>query len=185
MTIEYDLLSRILNSKFLSDNQDKMIEAKENNIHKKQCVDIDDGKRRNLVRRLYRFDLDKNDFLPFFNNTHEAPEGLRKFCDYILLVEYMNKTYVLLIELKRGEVSGADKQLNATEVFMEFLYKTAERISKNSKEYHFNSKNMILRKIIIKEVKSNKVEIKGTKVDKNQDIIPFNSSGLFPLVKFL
>lgn len=181
---EYEQLSNILSEEFLSASQDIMIEEKEC-THKRQTVKIDDGNRRNLVRSLYRFDLEEKDFLPFFNKTHGASEGLRKFCDYVLLVKYREKTYVLLIELKRGDTSGAYKQLNASEIFIEFIYKTAERLYKDFKDFSFNSKNIILHKIIIKEIKSNKTVTKGLPIETNKDIILFKSTGMFPLAKFL
>lgn len=181
---EYEQLSNILSKEFLSASQDIMIEEKEN-THKRQTVRIDDGNRRNIVRSLYRFDLEEKEFLPFFNKTHEASEGLRKFCDYVLLTRYKDKTYVLLIELKRGETSGADKQLNASEIFIEFLYKTAERLCRDFSDFNFNRRNVILRKIIIKGIKSNKTLTKGLQIDTNKDVILFKSTGMFPLAKFL
>lgn len=180
---EYDQLCNILSDEFLSVSQDVMIELKKD-THKAQRVNIDDG-RRELIRNLYRFDLEEKEFLHFFNKTDDSPEGLRKFCDYILLVKHKNKTFVLLIELKRGDTYGADKQLKASEAFIEFLQKTAERLYQDFADFNFNRKNVILRKIIIKEIKSNKTRTQGTPIDKNQDIILFKSSGEFPLAKFL
>lgn len=119
-----------------------------------------------MIRNLYRFDLDEKEFLCFFNKTDNSPEGLRKFCDYVLLVKHDGKTFILLIELKRGDISGADKQLRASEVFIEFLHKTAERLHQDFGDFSFNRKNIVLRKIIVKEVKSNKSGTQGTRVDK-------------------
>ncbi len=180
---EYDQLCSILSDEFLSVSQDVMIELKED-THKAQRVNIDDGKR-GFIRNLYRFDLEEKEFLHFFDRTDNSPEGLRKFCDYILLVKHDDKTFVLLIELKRGDTSGADKQLKASETFIEFLHKTAERLHRDFADFNFNRRNVILRKIIIKKVRSNKTGTQGTRIDKNQDIILFKSSGQFPLAKFL
>lgn len=180
---EYDQLCNILSDEFLSVSQDLMIELKED-THKAQRVNINDGKG-GFVRSLYRFDLEEKDFLHFFNKTDSSPEGLRKFCDYILLVKHNDKTFVLLIELKRGETFGADKQLKASETFIEFLHKTAERLYRDFAYFEFNRNNVVIRKIIIKEVRSNKTCTQGTRIDKNQDIILFKSSGEFPLAKFL
>lgn len=180
---EYDQLCSILSDEFLSASQDVMIESKAG-IHKPQRVNIDDGKR-GYIRNLYRFDLEEKEFLHFFNKAENSPKGLRKFCDYILLVKHGDKTFVLLIELKRGDTSGADKQLKASEAFIEFLHKTAERLHRDFADFDFNRRNVILRKIIIKKVKSNKTRTQGTRIDKNQDIILYPSSGLFPLTKFL
>ena len=180
---EYDQLCLILSDEFLASSQNIMVEKKEG-THKAQRVYIDDGKRE-FIRSLYRFDLEEKEFLCFFDKTNDSPEGLRKFCDYVLLVQHNNKTFILLIELKRGEISGADKQLKASEVFIEFLQNTAERLHRDFSDFNFNRSNVVLRKIIIKEVKSNKTETKGTLIDKNQDIISYKSSGQFPLAKFL
>lgn len=180
---EYDQLCSILSDEFLASSQDVMVEVKED-THKAQRVNIYDGKR-GLIRNLYRFDLEEKEFLHFFDKTNNSPEGLRKFCDYVLLVKHDDKTFVLLIELKRGDTSGADKQLKASEVFIEFLHKTAERLHRDYGDFDFNRRNVVLRKIIIKEVKSNKTVTKGTRIDKNQDIITYKSAGQFPLAKFL
>jgi hypothetical protein len=181
---EYDQLCCILSEEFLSVSQDVMIENKEN-THKTQCVNIDDGNRKGLTRKLYRFDLEEKEFLPFFNKTDYSPEGLRKFCDYLLLVEYKGRTYILLVELKRGDTFGADKQLRASESFIEFLCKTAKRLHDDFGDFNFDPQKIVLRKIIIKACKSNKTEIHPRQIDKNQDIIPFKSSGIFPLARFL
>lgn len=181
---EYEQLCCILSDEFLSSSQDVMTENK-GNTHKAQYVNIDDGNRRGLIRRLYRFDLEDKDFLPFFNKTNDSPEGLRKFCDYVLLVSYKNKTYILLIELKRGDASGADKQLRASESFIEFLYKTARRLHEDFGDFDFDHRNIVLRKIKIKVCKSNKTGIKLSQIDKNKDIIPFESSDILPLARFL
>lgn len=184
---EYEQLCCILNDRFLSDSQDVMIENK-GDILKPQSINIEDGNRKRLARRLYRFDLEEEDFLPFFNNKKgNIPDGLRKFCDYILLANYNNKTYILLIELKRGDTYGeADKQLRASEYFIEFICQTASRLHKDFNDFDFNHKNVVLRKIKIRACKSNKNNLKPYHlVDKKQDIIPFICSDIFPLVRFL
>ena len=183
---EYEQLCRILNNGFLSNSQDVMIEDK-GSIHKPQYINIEDGNRTGLARRLYRFDLEKKDFLPFFNDKNgNIPDGLRKFCDYILLVDYKDKTYILLIELKRGSDNGeADKQLRASECFIEFICQTANRLHKDFNDFDFNHKNITLRKIKIKACKSNKTTTKPSQIDKKQNIIPFRCHDIFPLVEFL
>lgn len=180
---EYEQLCSILSDEFLSENQDVMVETK-GTTHKAQRVEIDDL-RRGFIRTLYRFDTEKKDFLCFFNNTDNAPEGLRKFCDYVLLVKNRERTVIMLIELKRGKIDGADEQLKASEVFIEFLHKTAERLHLDYGDSKFNRRNVVLRKIIIKEAKSNKDVIKSYNIDKSQDIILYKSAGQFPLAKFL
>lgn len=182
---EFDQLCKILDEEFLASSQNLMIEDK-GTTHKAQRVQIDGNERKNLVWRLYRFELGDKEFLPFFNKSDKSPDGLRRFCDYIVIAESKGQTYVLLIEMKRGGTDGADKQLRASEAFMKYLYLTAERLHKDFGAYDFKSKNVILRKIVLKEVKSNKTTTKGEgKVDKTQDVILYKTAGQFPISKFL
>ena len=138
---EYELLCRILDNDFIVPNQNWLIENKGTPQLKMQQVKINNAGRKHLAYTLYRFDLEKQNFLPFFNKKNNSPEGLRKFCDYILLVETSNKSYVILIEMKRGDVGSADKQLKASECFIEYIYNSAERLQRDFKEYAFNRKN--------------------------------------------
>jgi hypothetical protein len=182
---EYEKLCYILNDSFLSEHQDEMVEYKGSG--KPQKVLIDNGKRT-ITRSLYRFDLDKFDLVPFFNNKEGTPAGLRKFCDYILIAYFKSITYVLLIEMKRGDTSSAPKQLNASETFIRYLYQTAERLHKDfSDTFTLFDKNKIkLRKIVIKQSKSNKNGTQGEKkIDIKADPIVYQSSGQFLLPKFL
>lgn len=182
---EYDQLCRILDTKFQATNQYWMIESK-GIIHKPQKVEIDVKGRSNISWTLYRFDLEEKEFLPFFNRTNESPEGLRKFCDYILLAEVSNKPYVMLIEMKRGAAEEAEKQLNASECFVEYLYSSAERLHKDFRDESFNRDNIVLRKIKLKERKSPKMITKGgCAVDKTMEFISYESVGLFPIARFL
>jgi hypothetical protein len=183
---EYDQLCRILNERFLASPKDRMIEKKDSSL-KPQNVKIDDSGKNGLSWTLYKFELDEEDFLPFFNKTNDAPEGLRKFCDYVLLVSCKEKTYVMLIELKRGELGSADKQLNASETFVEYLYTSAERLHKDFNDSVFNRRNIKLLKIKVKERKSKKMRTKGgiPPVNTRQEFISFESLGLFPIARFI
>ena len=182
---EYDQLCNILDKGFQASNQNLMIEAK-GTTYKPQKVVIDGTGRTNLSWTLYRFDLDDKEFLQFFNRTDEAPEGLRKFCDYVLLVEAGGKSYVLLIEMKRGSLGDAEKQLNASECFIKYLYSSAERLQKDYDSYMFNRKSITLRKIKLKKCKSNKRTTKGgPSIDKSQEFITYESVGQFPIAHFI
>lgn len=181
---EYDQLCRILDREFKTPNQNLMIESK-GTQHKVQRVRLDGNGRRNLVYTLFRFDLEEKEFLPFFNKTDDSPEGLRKFCDYILLVEASNKSYVMLIELKRGDVGLAEKQLKASECFMEYIYSSAERLHQDFGDVTFNRRNITLLKIKLKKCKSNKRPTKSSLIDKTQEFITFESVGDFPIAHFL
>ena len=182
---EYDQLCRILDKGFQAPNQYWMIESK-GTTYKHQKVEIDGTGRTNLVWTLYRFDLEEKEFLPFLNRTDDAPEGLRKFCDYILLAEVSNKPYVMLIEMKRGDASDAEKQLKASETFIKYLYSSAERLHDDFGAEPFNRNNIVLRKIKLKECKSPKLTTKGGgAIDKTQDYISYESVGQFPIARFL
>lgn len=157
--IEYDQLCRILDSEFLASPQEWMIEE-ENPSHKPQKVMIDDSGKSGLTWELYKFEAKDKEFLPFFNKTNDAPEGLRKFCDYVLLVGCRDKTFVMLIELKRGDTGTAKKQLNASETFIKYLYLSAERLHQDFNELDFNQNNITLLKFIVKERKAKKCQQK-------------------------
>ena len=142
--------------------------------------------KKNISHTLYRFDLDDKEFLPFFNKSNDAPKGLRKFCDYVLLVEWNGKPYVMLIEMKRGAPGNAEKQLKASQTFMEFLYTSAERLHNDFGEDSFNRNNIVIRKVKLKKCKSNKLLTKGGGVvDKTQEFIPYDSVGFFPIASFI
>lgn len=182
---EYDQLCRILDDGFKAPNQHLMIEAKGTEL-KTQRVQIDGTGRRNIVWTLYRFDLENKEFLPYFNRTDNAPNGLRKFCDYILLAEVSQKPYVMLIEMKRGGVRDAEKQLKASQTFIEYLYSSAERLHDDFGAEMFNRNNVSLRKIKLKECKSDKLTTKGgCVIDTSQEYISYNSVGRFPIARFL
>lgn len=182
---EYDQLCSILDKEFRASNQSLMIEAK-GTTYKPQKVVIDGTGRTNLTWTLYRFNTEDKEFLQFFNRTDEAPEGLRKFCDYVLLAEASGKSYVLLIEMKRGSLGDAEKQLNASECFINYLYSSAERLQRDFDGYEFNRKRVILRKIKLKKCKSNKLTTKGgLRVDKTQEFITYESVGQFPIAPFI
>lgn len=181
---EYSQLCRILDKSFLSPSQEWMVESK--GTHKPQKVQLDKTGRRNIVSALYRFDLDVTEFLPFFNQSDESPEGLRKFCDYVLLVDLNGKPYVFLIEMKRGASADAEKQLKASQTFMEYIYSSAERLHEDFGDEPFNRNNIVTRKVKLKECKSSKLLTKGRgTVDKTQEFITFNSVGIFPIARFL
>lgn len=181
---EYDQLRKILDEHFLAPNQNQMKEEK-GNTHTAQCINIDDG-RRGIPLDLYRFDLDNQEFLPFFNKKHQtSPVGLRKFCDYILICEYNGYTYILLVELKRGRTIGADKQLNASETFIHYLFETAERLHKDFNDSKFERKNVLVRKIILEKKKSNKQNTHEYAVpDLTQEFL-FYSKEKFYLIDFM
>lgn len=180
---EYDILCSILNNKFLSKSQNVMIESKGN--QKPHEVKVDGTGRTGLLWSLYRFDMDECNFLPFFANHDDAPKGLCKFCDYILVAETGLKTYVMLIELKRGkDGANAERQLYASEIFMKYIFSTANRLYQDFDSDSFNTDDVIIRKIKIRKNVSAKTTIKMPKVDLKQNYIQYDSASLFPIAKF-
>lgn len=149
---EFNLYKLIFSSKYLSENQEILEEAKNNQRARVNNLGL------NYV--VYRFDLDINDFLPFFNNTHNSeeqlvqnptPRGLRMFCDYILLVSHHEKTFVVLVEMKNGKnPRKAAQQLGASELFMDYIKKSALRIKDMCGFDSFDTKNIVLKKVVLK-----------------------------------
>lgn len=118
-----DLVKNILADKFIV-SKDKLVE---DNIMERNIVhhhDISDYE-------LYRFDPDNEDIFPFFKETKD----LKKICDYILLAEQGKNLFILLIEMKLGNKSP-HKQLNATELFVKYILKSAERIDCKIEDCH-------------------------------------------------
>ena len=146
--IEYDLFIQMLSESFLSPNQQKMEEPKQEGKH--TCKIIDKGVDN---YKAYRYDLEEHNFLPFFRkNTavNKSPKGLLKFCDYILLATVNQKIYVILVEMKSGDTTGANQQLAASKTFIDYVIASAERIKTMSGYNNFNAKNIIFRKVLLK-----------------------------------
>lgn len=190
--IEYDLFTRMLSQDFLSSDQHKMDELKQDGAH--TCDIVDKGVDHYMM---YRYDLDKCDFLPFFNKVHDdpargivvdnpTPTGLRKFCDYILLASANEKLYVILVEMKSGINTGALQQLDASKTFIDYLKASAERIKTICGYDDFDTKNIILRKVLLKPVPkarpTTNVGRKNAQVDWGADPIELRTS-VFPLLK--
>ena len=178
---EFELYTRLLDSQFESSDQEHMVEAVQ-------------GQKISLIKKgtdackLYRFDIDtsKYDFLCFFNKNHKSHstnpglDDLRKFCDYVLLVDKDGKLYVFPIELKNGGTSGAVEQVKATEIFMDFIKNTAERIKDKNDYLDFDKNNIFTRKIIIKGTKNRPLTNigKDTSIKWDQDPIYIKGSSL-------
>lgn len=149
---EFELYKRIISCKYLAKNQKELAEIKS-----KQTALVQDN---GITYKLYRFDLDEDEFLPFFNNEHHSngsqignpsPKGLRMFCDYVLLAESHDKLYVILIEMKCGnDRPKAIKQLKASEVFMDYIRNSAERIHGICDFQDFDGNKIIVKKVILK-----------------------------------
>ena len=184
---EFELYTRILNPTFVSDNQTCMKEEKANHEVKLITQGIDEY-------RLYRFDLDSSaaDFLCFFNKNHSAGSGvqglkdLNRFCDYVLLAQKKDKLYVFIFELKSGKNEGAVKQLRATELFMDYIKGTAERIKEVNGFDQFDAKNIITKKVVLKGnggTSKSVINPKNKKIDWKAD--PLYLHPPFPILEII
>ena len=88
--MEYELFTRMLSRDFLSTDQYLMEEPKQAGAH--TCTIVGMGVDHYMA---YRYDLDKRDFLPFFNKDHNdekkgfvvenpTPSGLLKVMLFLL-----------------------------------------------------------------------------------------------------
>lgn len=186
MNKEYQLYTRILDPKYRATDQTVLIEEEAGQVTELTTQSIDNY-------TLYRFEIedDKNDLFPFFNKNRSAErkipglEGLRKFCDYILLAAKDDKLYVLLIEMKSGKPTGAQEQLKASDAFMEFIRLTAERIKDRNGLKEFNSQNIKVKKIIVRPrpKKRSTTNLSGNKYlefDKDHWVL---KNDIFPILK--
>lgn len=185
--VEYDLITKVLSHKFLAVDQEKLVESKLKNPQISMiCHD------RVSAYSLYRFDLDSFDFLPFFDDVRHVGaekyvplEGLREFCDYILVALVRDEVFVFFIELKSGKSAGADSQLEATETFYKYIEKTAIRIARRNGYGAFNDQNVTTRRIVLKNMPQYKssTNVANNKINLSVSPIIFRG-GSFPIRRF-
>lgn len=117
---------------------------------------------------LYRLE-DKGEKLlqPFFNHNNEddrverkSPKYLVSMCDYMSVCSYKDNTYVFLFELKRGKTTAYQKQLDAGECLLKYLYDSIDRI-KTYDGIAFDRNLIRIKKFQIKQIKSNKQTIQS------------------------
>lgn len=172
---DIDYLAWILNSKFLQKGNDAltMIEPADG-INKEQRVCIKSASRAISSMKLYGFntpETNASNLFPFFNQQSvepKAPHGLISFCDYILLVQHDKGLFVFFLELKRGRHDEAEKQIEASSTFFDYVLQSAERIKIENGFPDFDASQINYRKIIINEEYSNK------KMTKDNDVQNFN-----------
>ncbi len=174
-TIDY--LANIINSHYLSDDM-VMVEPACGALPE-QRVEVRNISRNITGMKLYQFSRqDKEDaaHLPFFNKNgdgdNKAPNGLNKFCDYILLVQHTDGLYVFLLEMKRGTNEGAKIQLEASKCFFDYILQSADRIKGQNCWTNLNTQNVYYRRIEIKEEHSNKKTTKPNDIE-NMDMDDF------------
>lgn len=157
---DFDYIKWILNKDFISDDQSRMSELKAAHNHKPHIVKIIQGKGVTGYE-LYEFGHKENkDLLPFFNNTFDkppfpnAPKGLIRFCDYVILAEFKGHLHIILVEMKRGNQSGdeARLQLDAAKTFMDYVLASAERIKGENSMEDFDRDTVEFRRVILEKV---------------------------------
>lgn len=165
---EIVFLQKVLSEVYLKKDAEALLMLEPaDTLHSPQRVTIDN--RLNSLSDLYLYDFSKanedgNFLLPFFNHRKIAPnispKGLTKFCDYILLLSHEDIPYVFFLELKRGICDDADKQIEASEMFMDYVIDSAERIKGENNVSDFDKQRIRFRRIIVQEEHSNKRQTK-------------------------
>lgn len=154
-----DNIRSIIADKFFSTAQGKLIEENRDNAGVAFRMEKGIYAGTDCPYLLYRFDPDEWEIFPFFKETR----GLNRICDYILFAAQNNKLYVLLIELKKGNVPALP-QLTASQYFVEYLIKSGARIGLDFPE------SIIYRKIKVKgdtQGKKQKTQMQGFEPDEN------------------
>lgn len=158
---EYDLITWMLHEDFLcKDGEGNVMVEDQGHERAVQRVRIVNDVRSISRMSLFRFDEKQTgmDFLPFFANSNHAPQELRSFCDYVLLVECRDNLYVMLIELKRGGHHGPRKQIDGAACFMDYIISSAMRIRGANGFDDFDKHNIHYRKVLLKKCESDKEE---------------------------
>lgn len=157
--IYYDILTHILREERHLQAKDEIklvLHEPASECYPAQTVEVDTN-IKNLKYSIYRFDVEKDSLFPFFKKLSNKYNGLLQSCDYIMLCAKNEQTYVLLFELKRGSTQGAQIQLEASQMFMEFVKNSAKRISRISgNDLPLQEQNIKYHKIVIGELASNK-----------------------------
>lgn len=190
--IEYELFTRMLSWDFLAPDQHKMEEPKQEGSH--TCSIVDKGVD---FYKAYRYDMEERDFLPFFNKEHDdegkgievenpTPSGLLKFCDYILLATVNDKLYIVLVEMKSGTNAGANQQLAASKTFIDYIKASAERIKIMCGCEDFDSRNIIIHKVLLKPAPKTRpttnIGKRNSQIDWGADPIVLKQQ-VFPLLQ--
>lgn len=172
-TNEYDALTLILSSKYRCQKTITGNVKLEETIPGKppQSINLKLGYKGVDGFSLYRFeDKSTNLLLPFFNHNNndvgeerKTPKYLVSMCDYMSVCSYNEKTYVFLYELKRGTPVDYQKQLEAGECLLKYLYDSIDRI-KTYDNIPFDKSLIKVKKFQVKKNKSNKQNIQPVPV---------------------
>lgn len=168
VTNEYEALTLILSAGYrCQEFATGIVKMEENDPElPPQSVSLKSGYKDVDGFVLYRLE-DKGEKLlqPFFNHNNEddgveqkSPKYLVSMCDYMSVCSYKDKTYVFLFELKRGKTKDYQKQLDAGECLLKYLYDSIDRI-KAYDGIAFDRTLITIRKFQVKQIKTNKQTI--------------------------
>lgn len=167
---EFEFIRKVLHDFYLAKEQNVLAETKECAHHSPHMVKIRKTRPADDFV-LYRFSLDDNEFLPFFKDSRSGgPKALRKFCDYIMLINSNGKLKVALIEMKRSSRdSDYREQLKASKLFMDYVIANADRIKAQNGYEDFDASDISFRKIRVRKPATNKLTTKPKQAVIEQD----------------
>lgn len=151
---QLDLIKKILKESYFPNNQNIMEEENMDSDGKPFQMRREIHAHKNLNYLLFRFDPDREKPFPYFNTGLE----LSKICDYILFAETGNTLYILLIELKYGNLS-AKSQLDASEVFAQFIINSGKRVGLPFTDEIFYKKVKITETLLKRKPKTSQQEL--------------------------
>jgi len=171
MTNEYDALTLVISSSYrCQENANGMLSLEETvEGQPPQIVNLKSAFKGVDGFALYRLeDRGTNLLQPFFNHNNEdreeekkSPKYLVSMCDYMAVCSFNDNTFVFLFELKRGTPSHYQKQLDAGECFLNYIYDSIDRI-KDYDGIEFDRDSIHVKKFQVKKVKSNKQTIQAS-----------------------
>ena len=173
VTNEYDALTLVLGSGYHCQETAPGVVKMEETVSNKppQIVNLKSRFANVEGFAMYRLE-DKGALLllPFLNHNNnnngaerKSPRYLVSMCDYLSVCSYKNKTYVFLFELKRGKADDYQKQLDAGETLLHYLYDSIDRI-KSYDGITFDRNAVRVKKFQVKKIKSNKQSIQPASV---------------------
>ncbi|RKZ62722.1 MAG: hypothetical protein DRR08_05385 [Candidatus Parabeggiatoa sp. nov. 2] len=102
----------------------------------------------------YQFDKKGFEIYPVFKNEVAL---VNKVCDYVIFYPYKQTLFVFLCELKTTNITGSSKQVQATEIFANFIVKMAQMYL-NFKVFNVEYRALIFSTRTIKSITSKKTK---------------------------
>jgi hypothetical protein len=193
VTNEYDALTLVLSSGYRCKESSGVVKMEETvSEMSPQVVTLIYKYKEVDGFTLYRFeDKGTNLLQPFFNHNNgdkgterKSPKYLVSMCDYMSVCSYKDKTFVFLFELKRGKADDYQKQLDAGECLVNYLYDTIDRI-KSYDGIVFDRKLIRIKKFQIKKIKSNKQTIQPAHVSRNGSYFKVETNNELRLLRLI